>query len=136
MPSEYSRRELEKKLEKLSETVKYLYSVLNDAENAVYRILEWILLYHNGNKKWEYQERLAEAREKLEKLVDDIVDELIVRELNPDSDIAKYERQYKLDLELAEQTLGVVILRDTRKPVAIFRTKFGVHYFEGEPLTK
>jgi len=91
--------------------------------------------YFEPHVRDETLEKLRDAEIQLRDAVYDAVDEMIVRELQLDVDIDKYEEQYNVRfLYDSERQLGVALVAegDKVKPVVIWTDYEVVGYYEGE----
>jgi len=127
----YAREELEAKIEKLNREIRHLTDLLASAIMPLARI--HLFLCKKTSISDDISQRIDELIGELKNVVRDAIDEMIVNELQLDTDIEKYEKQYnvKFDYE-TERQLGVVILRDTFKPVVVWTDYDEVRYYEGE----
>jgi len=129
----YTREELEEILRVLSERVKYLAELLERAEKSIREI--YYVLYYKSKVDIKIVDKVSEISHELKSSVYDAIDEMIVTELQLDTDIEKYEKQYNVKFPyVSERHLGVVMLKenDAVKPVVIWTDYFVVGYYEGE----
>ena len=129
----YEKHELEKILKMLSEKVEYLTELLEKAERSISEI--HYILYYKTDIDIEIIDEIAKISRKLKSRVYDAIEELVISELQLDTDIEKYERQYNVKFSYdVERQLGVVLLKenDTTKPVVIWTDYSTVDYYEGE----
>ena len=129
----YTREELEEQLRKLQSK---LDSILGEFSEARRKLVEThYKLYKMWTVSADTADKVYSAIRELESAVYDAIDEMIVNELELDTDIEKYEREYNVVFSYTEERLlGVVMLKDndTVKPVVIWTDYREVGYYEGE----
>jgi len=129
----YTREELESKLRKLQSK---LDSILEDFDKAYKKLLDIHLkLYKTPSISTDTADKIHSVIKKLESIVYDAVDEIIVNELELDTDIEKYEEEYNVVFSYTEERLlGVVMLseNETVRPVVVWTDYETVDYYEGE----
>ena len=128
----YTREELERKLRELNTIVRNIAERFKIAEAHLNTVADslWSTLSYAHYAKFEDKIR------DLEDALRDSIDELIIGELQLDTDIEKYEKEYNVKFPYeSERQLGVVILKEneTVKPVVIWTDYEVVGYYEGEP---
>ena len=129
----YEKHELEEILRVLNVRVKRLAELLERAVKAVDEIYH--VLYYKTNVDIKIVDEISEISIRLKSRVYDAIDELIVSELRLDTDIEKYEREYKVEFPyVSERQLGVALLKEneTVKPVVVWTDYSTVDYYEGE----
>ena len=129
----YEKHELEKMLRKLSEKVGYLAELLERAERSIREI--HYVLYFKTDVNVKTIDEIAELFRELRDRIYDAVDEMIVRELQLDVDIDKYEKQYNVKFGYTEERLlGVALVAEGGKvkPVAVWTDYEVVGYYEGD----
>jgi exonuclease VII small subunit len=127
----YTREELERKLRELNTIVRNIVERFKIAEAHLNTVADslWSTLSYAHYAKFE-----AKIRD-LEDALKDSVDELIIGELQLDTDIGKYEREYNVKfIYESERQLGVVLVREDSevKPVVVWTDYREVGYYEGE----
>jgi len=129
----YERHELEKMLRKLSEKVGYLAELLERAERSI-RDIHYVL-YYKTDVSAKILDEIVGLFYKLRDRIYDAIDELVVRELQLDVDVDKYEEQYNVKFGYGdERLLGVALVVEGGKvkPVVIWTDYSEVGYYEGE----
>ena len=129
----YTREELEKILKMLSEKVEYLAELLEKAEKSISEIHR--TLYYEPDVDIKIVDEIEEIRRNLKNKVFDAIDEMIINKLQLDTDIEKYEKEYKVEFPyVSERHLGVVMIKEneTVKPAVVWTTYIEVDYYEGE----
>jgi hypothetical protein len=129
----FTKEELESKLKDLQSK---LDSILEDFNVAHKKLLEThYKFFKMSTVSIGSVEKLYDAILAVRDRVYDIIDEMIVNELDLDTDIEKYEEEYKVHFGYTEERLlGVVMLKenDTVKPVVVWTDYREVGYYEGE----
>jgi hypothetical protein len=129
----YTREELEEKMRELNNDMRELRETLESIRNAFADIVEF--LYYKTIVSTETFVNVSEKFKELEQSILDAVDESIINELELDTDIDKYEREYGVKFSYeTEKLLGVVMLKEneTVRPVVIWTDYKMVDYYEGE----
>ena len=129
----YTREELEEILRVLSERVKRLAELLERAVKAVDEIYH--ILYYKTNVDIKIVDEISEISIRLKSRVYDAIDEMIITELQLDTDVGKYKRAYGVEFPYeSERQLGVALVREGGevKPVVVWTDYKSIGFYEGE----
>jgi TolA-binding protein len=129
----YTIEELEERLKKLSREVEHLSDLWLTARIPLDRI--HTILYKKTSVSDSKSSQVDELISELREAIHNAIEEMIINELQLDTDIEKYEREYNVKFTYeTERLLGVVMIKDndTIKPVAIWTDYREIWYYEGE----
>jgi len=129
----YTRKELERKLKELNEKLEYVFTTMHSILSLLDDIYSY--LYKKNLTTHEELDNLHNAQQNLKSLIEDTVDAIVVRELQLDVDIEKYEEHFNVKFTHGdEHQLGVALVKDNSeiKPVVIWTDYDEVWYSEGE----
>jgi len=128
----YTREELERKLRKLNEKLRFVFERLE----LIRKLMEIpSYLYYELSVDIDVAEGVGRRISHVADEIYDIIDTIIVRELGLDTDIEKYEELYNIKFSYeTEKQLGVVLLKENEsaKPIVIYTDYSRVWYTEGE----
>jgi hypothetical protein len=130
----YTREELETKLRRLNEKLSTVFRKLE-----LFRELVEIPsdLYYSLLVDIDTAEYIGRKICHLVDEIYDLIDAIIVRALNLDVDIDKYERQYNVKFTYeTERQLGVALVKEDDKvrPVVVWTDYETIGYYEGEKI--
>jgi hypothetical protein len=129
----YTRKELEMRLYHLERRLEPILKLANDIKLSIDALLGHLL--QKRLVTGDELARLQELQRELMEFIYDLIDAIIVRALDLDVDIDKYEKQYRIKFyEDGEHFIGVAMLKenDVVKPVVIWTDYEIVWYSEGE----
>jgi len=128
----YTREELERKLRKLNEKLRFVFERLE----LIRKLMEIpSYLYYELSVDIDVAEGVGRRISHVADEIYDIIDTIIVRELSLDTDIEKYEERYNVKFRYeSERQLGVALLKEneTVKPIVIYTDYETISYSEGE----
>jgi hypothetical protein len=126
-PAQYSREQLDREIKRLSREVKRIDRLLKRAIEPVSHIQR--LMYGKASVSVEKPDEISKIVKKLVRTVFDAIDEMVINELQLDTNFERYSIKPQLD---GKQWLGVALLREnnTVKPVVIWTDYENVGYYE------
>jgi hypothetical protein len=132
----YTKDELDAKIKRLKKEITELNTLWSNTRKLLDMI--YVLLCRkigiNANSVQKINELIYEFRD----AIYDVIDELVVSELELDTDIEKYEKQYNVAFSYdTERLLGVVMLKedDTTRPVVVWTDYKSIGYWRGVKLS-
>jgi hypothetical protein len=132
----YTKDELDGKIKRLKKEITELNTLWSNTRKLLDTI--YVLLCKkmgiNANSVQKINELIYEFRD----AIYDVIDELVVSELELDTDIEKYEKQYNVAFSYdTERLLGVVMLKedDTTRPVVVWTDYKSIGYWRGVELS-
>jgi len=128
----YTREELERKLRKLNEKLRFVFERLE----LIRKLMEipsylYYELSVDMDVAWGVGRRISHVAGEIY----DIIDTIIIRELGLDTDIEKYEERYNVKFRYeSERQLGVALVREGAelKPVVVWTDYKSLWYHEGK----
>jgi argonaute-like protein implicated in RNA metabolism and viral defense len=131
----YTRKELEMRLYHLERRLEPVLKLANDIKLSTDALLGHLLQKRLATS--DELTKLQELQRELMEFIYDLIDAIIVRALDLDVDIDKYERQYRIKFyEDGEHFIGVALVKEgeTLKPVVVWTDYEIVWYSEGEEV--